>query len=419
MKENASVSGYFIKSKTRFACFDDGFKIQAQIVRQNKEYSFQKFKKTIIGKLLTLSTSLDETFYDYKIRSIRWVDNNNLEIYYDYRIKKFKNKGCYSILFSSKDIDVFGQNNEFLKSVCDSFGTKKLDLTKHELATEFDFLGRKYFLEINNTLPVPAEMPYRVSFSTFVTVSSNEQIDSDSIFELFKLIKKTISFLAYRSNVDFDFIDLFEKLNSSESLSSVYGDLYLPLKTPNHIFENYVFNKMMKSDSVGSYMNLIIEHIANGTISCDYIPNDSDSYSSVFINTTAWLQCFFREFAKNNPIYKVEGINVKENGNKVSFGNMIDTLVEYSKDYSENIISSKLSLFSFFNNIDEFKTGFTKRIVKMRNDFCHGSVNYGSYKWFKVDLAILQIILYASILKYIGVDKENGDKALMQLFGNF
>lgn len=419
MKENTFVSGYFIKSKTSFACFDDGFKIQAQIVRQNKEYSFTKFKKSIIGKLLTLSTSLDDVLYDYKIQSIRWVDNNNLEIYYDYRIKRFKNKGCFSIIFSSKDIDVFGQNNDFLESVCDSLSTKKLDLTKHEFVTEFDFLGRKYSLEINNTLLVPAEMTWNVSFSTFVTISSNEQIDSNTIFELSKLIKKTISFLSYRNNVDFDSIDLFEKLNSSESSSSLYGELYLPSKTPNHMFGNYASNRMMKSNSVGSYISQIIEYIANGTISCVYIPNDTDSYNSVFINTTAWLQYFFRELAKKDSTYKVEGINVKKNGVKVSFGRMIDTLREYSKDYFEKIVSNKLYLLPFFYNIDEFKTNFRKRIVKMRNDFCHGSVNYNDYKWFKLDLAILQIILYASILKYIGVDKENGDKALMQLFDIF
>lgn len=416
MKENASVSGYFIKSKTRFVCFDDGFKIQVQIARQSKEYSFSKFKKSIIGKLLTLSTCQNNIFYDYKIRLVRWLDNRNLEIYYDYRIKRIKNKQCYSILFGSNDIDIFGQNNDFLNSVYESFATKKLDLTEHELSTEFEFLGKKYSLKINNNLLAPIEMSCNVSFSTFVVITSNEPIDANTIFELFKLLKKTISFLAYRKNINFDFVDLFERFESLEATNSLCGEFYFPSKIINHVFENYALNRMMKSNSVGSYMKQIIEEVGNNTISCDYIPNDTDSYNSIFINTTAWVQSFFREYAKKDANYKVSKINVKINGNKVSFGKMIDTLKEYSKGYYNSAINSKLVFFSFFNDINGFMSHFTKRIVEIRNDLCHGSVNYENYKYFKLDLNILQIILYASILKFTGIDKEKCDKALMQLF---
>lgn len=416
MNENMPIVGYFIKYKTHFVCLDDGYKIEVQIIHQSKEYDFPILKKSLIGKVLIMSTSLNEVFYDYKVVSVRWLNDQNIEIYYDFRIKRFKGKECYLIQFSSKDIDTFGQNDAFLKSVYKSLTTKKLDLTKHDLTTTFEFLGRNYSLEICSGCLAPTEMSYNVSFSTFITIGSNDPIDINTIFELFKLIKKMISFLTYRGNIDFNFVDLYEKNNSIGTSNFLYGELHFSSKKPKHIFGNYVCNRMIKSDSVGSYMTQVIEMIGNGTISCEYIPNDSDSYNCVFINTTAWFQSFFREYARKESEYKVTGINVEKNGKRITFKEMINILKDYSKEYSEKAITSKLNFFSFFNDINEFKIHFADRIVKVRNDFCHGSVNYKKYKYFYLDLSILQITLYASILKFIGLDKENCNKALMQLF---
>lgn len=416
MNKNTFVVGYFVKNKTRFTCFDDGCKIQVQIARQSKEYSFQKLMKSIIGKLLTMSTSSNEVFYDYNVVSARWLDNINFEIYYDFRIKRLKGRKCHFIQFGSKDIDVFGQNHDFLNSVIELFKAEKSSLTKHELAINFEFLGNNYSLKIYNGLLAPIEMSHNISFSTFITIGSRNSIDTSTVLELFKLIKKTISFLVYRKNINFDFVDLYEKYESEETLNSLYGELYYSAKMTNHIFGNYSSNQMIKSNSVGSYLKQIIEAIANGTISCDYIPNETDSYNSIFINTTAWLQSFFREYAKKDSKYKVLKTGVRIGKKRVEFGTMIDTLKDYSKEYSEKTIASQLSYFSLFNDTHKFENDFTKQIVKIRNDLCHGSVNYEKYKYVKLYLTILQVILYASILKFIGVDKEKADKALEQLF---
>lgn len=351
MKENAFVSGYFIKCKTSFACFDDGFKIQAQIVRQNKEYSFTKFKKSIIGKLLTLSTSLDDVLYDYKIQSIRWVDNNNLEIYYDYRIKRFKNKGCFSIIFSSKDIDVFGQNNDFLESVCDSLSTKKLDLTKHEFVTGFDFLGRKYSLEINNTLLVPAEMTWNVSFSTFVTISSNANVFINKGIVINDSYCMFLKGLIYYENEDNNGEEQIDKAiewfvkasNANLEMASFYlGKIY---SNNDKYFDRekalYYFGK---AGELANSCKPLIESLSLGNnLSKEdrflkYIDNIIEAKVDV----------------KTYP-------EIAENDLKKDFGNYWNKL----SDFTKNVLVTGITIFMTFKNIDSNSNSNSNSSIKL------------------------------------------------------
>lgn len=422
-KEDIVVVGTFIKNKTKFACFDNGSSIKVQIVNDLDSFDFTKFKKSIVGKIITIGTNLKDVVYDYNVTLVIWLNKREFEVHYDFRIKRFVDKICHSITFSSEEVDVFAQNRSFLDVVYESLQTKQLDFNNQNISTSFIIDKHKYTLAVYTSLMPPIDMTHNVSFSSFLTISSNEEIHTEEIITLFKLVKNVFAFLSCRGNINIKEAHLDESFTNDEVYRRPYGELYFSRGSKFHEFKGYSNNPMVKSNSIGKYMNNIFNGIVEKTIVCDYIPNDTDSLSSVFINTTSWFQSFFRTFASGHDEYFIEGMNVKifKNNKKVrvSFGEMIDTLWIDSKEYTSQAIEENLYN-SIFLNYDEYKRNFSRRIVKIRNDFCHGYVDFANsdYKYFILDLTNLQILLYGSIFKFIGVNQSDCCRALRQLFLN-
>ena len=423
-KKDFTVSGYFKRNKSKFACFDDGHLINAQIIEKPDSFDFINFKKNIIGKVLSISTNFKEVQYDYNVTFVRWLNKHEIEIYYNFRIKKYKNARCHSITFNSEEIDVFGQNKVFLNLMYDSIQTKELNLDEQNINIEFKFDHKKYHLSLYTSLKEPIEMTHNVSFSTFLNISSNEEIETNTVIKLFKLVRDVFSFLTFRKNININKAELKDKFDPLGAYTKPYGELYRSTGLKNHEYKSYPDNPMIKCNSIGKMLEKIFEAVSDKVIQCDYIPNDTDSAGSIFVNVTAWLQSFFRIYVSNNEKYDVKKINVLFlGGNKqkrVCFADMIETLLKESKDWVEEVIQESLDSYLFFGDKEEYKQNFITRIVNIRNDFCHGSVDYENknYKFFLLDLLNLEILLYGSILKYIGVGNEECHQALRQLFLN-
>lgn len=422
MNKSTEIIGYFTQSYTKYVCYDDDRKIIVQTTEDISANDFMKLKKSLLNKQLTIKNESGDLSYDYMVERIMPLDNNSFEIYYKYRILRINNRDCHNIIFNSSDIDIFGQNRTLFNEIYQSITTKVFNIPSLSFSGSFNYRSKEYTIKIANNLPIPAEMKTRISLMTLLSIGSENPMDNNTIFDFFKIVRRFLSFLTYRKNIDFNFIEL------QDQTGMLAGELYVPQCKSNHVFNNYPDNQMIKNDAVGQNLSKLISAIANEVIHCDHIPNESDSDYSTFINTAAWLEDYFREFAKDtNDKYIIEDDTVKhavrgqgaKYHKKVTFQETIAALREDSEEYCSATIDQYLSAYFISETtLKNYKSGFTTRIKEIRNDFCHGKGKYSKeyFDFFEIDLKVFQIILYASILKHIGFDKESTEKALHQLF---
>lgn len=423
------ITGHFKKYLCSFASYDDGQKLVVQIIKTHKNYTFRKFKDNIRkNPFITVQTSFKSSSYDYHIYDIRSL-GDEFELYYDYRIEHYSDRKCFSIDFYSKDIDVFGQNRAFLDSFMAGIKNCNFELEKTNYNRDLIILNKKYKFSLINSILTPMHMKHNVSFCSLIRISSEEEISIENIIKIYEWMLVFLQFCSFRKNVKFDYIDLLD--NCQPELSDYelpFGELYVPYNSIDHEFKNYSNNPMIKVDSIIDVISPLFDFISQKKISGIYIPNDTDSFNSNFVNATSWLQNFFRIWALSNNQFVVKNINVEDTMSKtkkgqnsvVTFAKMIDFLFDYSRNYFLDAYDEAIGFFKFFNNMQEYQASFSTRIKEMRNDLCHGHVDYNSnyYRYARLDLKILNMVIYASILKYIGISKENCNKALNQLFNN-
>ncbi len=422
MNKDTEIIGYFTQSNSKYICYDDNRKIIVQTMEDISANDFIELKKSLLNKQLTIKTESNDLSYDYMVERIMPLNNNSFEIYYKYRVQRISNYDCHNIIFNSSDIDVFGQNRKLFNEIYQSIATKAFNVPSLSSSGSFNYKSEEYSIKIENSLPIPTEMKTRISLMTFLSIGSKNPMDNNTIFDFFKIVRRFLSFLTYRKDIDFNFIEL------QDQTGMLAGELYVPQSKSNHVFNNYPDNSMIKSDAVGQNLSKLISAIANEAIHCDHIPNESDSDYSTFINTAAWLEDYFREFAKDKKDkYIIEDDTVKhavkgqgaKHHKKVTFQETIEALKEDSEYYCSATIDQYLSAYFISETaLKNYKSGFTTRIKEIRNDFCHGKGKYSKeyFDFFEIDLKHFQIILYATILKHIGFNKENTEKALHQLF---
>ncbi len=428
-KDELITYGFFSFADIQFFVRDNGEVIAVRAADENTNLPFGELREALENNTLTISTDFKWLIYVYGIRKVEFINKNEVRLTYTFRIKTYTKRHCTSIIFSSRDIDVFGQNDTFVEEICKSIEGDKVKLSSGDINADFAYRGKKYTLSVYNGLSGSKEIKHNISFSTFIKVRSIESIQPKEAFEIFKLIRSTISFLAYRANIDFDYISLADEIERQNSAEC--GEMYIPSNVQDHLFKNYPSNPMIKSDSIKDKIANIIEAIDAGIICCTYVPCDSDSLTSEFISAAAWSQMFFRQFAEHNAEYVQSGRdfyyankfgkNAKQK--KVCFLDMLLDLNNGTGSIASSVIQANYESFGIFEDWNECVLNghiekSMRRIVDIRNDFCHGRVDFSkeSYNFFLLDLANLKVILYGSILKYIGIDGDDAKKALSQLF---
>ena len=423
--EQRDFTGHFKKYGCNFTTYDDGKVLKIQKANKSSDFSFEKFKKYIKNNIkLTVNSSKGLVFVDYFCVSIEWINESEYQLYYSFRIERFKGRECYSITFNSPDIDVFGQHRDFVNDVCYGFdsGTVKTNHIKH--VTNFKYNGKVYDIVIENSFFSPQYMKTNLHFSTFFEVSSDNALTNDEIIKIVKWIKTFISFCTNRKNVDIPYIELEDK-KIGEEYPLCYGELYIPVFSNQHIYADYNSNRMIKLNSISRYVGEFFSAITSGTISDLFISNETDSFNAKFVNTTARIQQLFRELIKNDSRFEIKDTNIYDKSvlgkrgkpTKVTLNFMISYLENYSElDYDE-LFQEELCYPSFFSIFDEYKEHHIDKIVKFRNDLCHGKQDEKREKqiYYQICLKTLNCIIYGSIMKLIGVDSKDRTRALEQL----
>ncbi|HRF70712.1 MAG TPA: hypothetical protein PKV66_04710, partial [Candidatus Pelethenecus sp.] len=362
--QNKEVLGNFRKFGAKFSSYDDGKKLTVQINSKSYKYTFDKLKNYYLQKkIITVSSTLNIHMFDYHIVSFYYLNENSFEIYYDYRIEKFSGNKCYSIRINSKDIDVFSQNSSFLNNFISGLKNKNFDISKDDHEVSFEINHSKYKLSIFNSIFAPGFMECNVSFKSFLVVSSEKELDFLELIKLFNYIKTLIAFCTHRKNIDFDYVELFDKYNPElADVELPFGEMYVPYFDHVHTFNNYNENPMIRIDSLVNIIGNLFDAIDKSVFDTIYIPNETDSFNSNFVNSTAWLQSFFRVWAAQNTRFKVKKINVEDtqiknksgNNSIVSFQSMIDFLMDYCKDYMADAFDKLVVFFKYFNNMYTF-----------------------------------------------------------------
>ena len=420
------VTGYFKKYRASFSIYDDGEKITAQIIKKSKYYTIQKLRKYYENNLLEVYSSLGEIFYDYHVKYIWYETENIITIYYDYRIEKYPERECHKIIFESKDINVFGQNREFLNGLYEGIDNNNIDFKKFEFEKNVIIRDKDYKLVIKNSIDSPFALDYIPSFSTRFSLECIEAITELEIINIIKYVKVFISFCAKRKNIYLKRIELISKNDDEIGEAFPYGNVYVYNNQQEHQFGKFVDNQMIKVDSIFDKIDKCFEMIDKNYLTMDFIPNETDSLISQYVNITAWIQSFFRTYAKTNSDYIVKNIDIlyankltkKGNNQKVSLNDIISIIIGYTKEIlNEDYIKKCRGILNYFSYYD-WINDFSKRITTIRNDICHGHIekNVSDYKFFVLDLKMVSVYLYAAILKFMEVSEENIKKGINQLF---
>ena len=283
------------------------------------------------------------------------------------------------------------------------------------------------------------EAPLNINSTLFLEFESTDNYEF--IINLLELSKKFIQYLCYRRNVVFTKIEL--SAPTDKGLHQHFATLYKGESNEDGV-ELYPLEKgkFIKYEYVKGAVGKIMEDISTKSIYFEHIPDTYESGRRInagrFVMITAGFEW---EFKRNYPegIKKSKKRLTAEKDATDTLDNLIETnsgklktifkflkrliksdslessIVQYGKDYGEfsNIFGNHLySLNGETLNYTEMGT----RLSKQRNHFAHGDIDQEFIGLSLLDLIYLEYIIYIMQLKYYGVEIEQIQKAINELF---
>ena len=318
--------------------------------------------------------------------------------------------------------------------------TPDFELTKtdEEVFTFENNLVRVHFGEIREFQYGVTETPLTIKSS--LCFEFPETDDYLFIHQLWRIAKQFVQYLCYRKDIYFSDVSLSGDIGIGRdySIAKYYcsGDMGTPENNKRilarHIKQYYI------AGAVGS----ILQAIADGTVYLRHIPQSYESGrhfdAAKFVLLTA---AFEWEFPRLFP----EGIQKKES--KVQAENDVESMVQELLDKNTGERKKILKFLKRLIRSDSLETRIVyageklgdiidlfgnqlyringetlaynemgKRIADQRNHFAHGDLDKDFIGNALLDIIYLELILYAMQLSYFGVEKENIQKAINELF---
>ena len=125
-KDELITYGFFSFAGIKFFVRDNGEVIAARTADENTNLPFGELREAFENNTLTISTDFKWLIYVYGIHKVEFINKNEVRLTYTFRIKTYTKRHCTSIIFSSRDIDVFGQNDTFVEEICKVLKETKL-----------------------------------------------------------------------------------------------------------------------------------------------------------------------------------------------------------------------------------------------------------------------------------------------------
>lgn len=285
-----------------------------------------------------------------------------------------------------------------------------------------------------------------ITMITSLTVKSKEELSVESIMEIYKCVEKLFSFICYRQHVQFDSIILNmvrvvegHKTNVNFELHVSQADEKYDLpkvgknmilkeyskKIPLLIEELYENPYMLLSFPTNSLMEPVIDH------------NKYISISAAFESEFELLYPKYKSTRKKNyndakqltlKYLKEQSKNKKHNSKtREYFGDIYDfvdnaegrleeQIRQVLKDYSYIIDLDRKVYQKKYQNISFDDYSLAKSFADKRNNFSHGA-KLEKFKILEVaSYTMIRKINYAMVLKHSGIDKEQIQEIINQVF---
>lgn len=280
-----------------------------------------------------------------------------------------------------------------------------------------------------------------------MTLSSNMMFEFDAtndyrfVLRLWYIAKKFIQFLCYRKNVEFSKVELAAPCK--DGTHETFAELYVLEEGINTEVQTLKDGRYIKQVYISGHEGQILSDIANEKLYLRHLPDSFESGRHIdaarFVMITAALEWEFdRLFPDGIPKSKEQA----EAESAVS--QKLNELMKSSKGKTKKIYKSLLKCIERkpslankiekigsemgillepfgqqlygFNNEKLSYTDMGKRLGDQRNHFAHGDLDKDFIGLSLLDLIFLQRIIYAIQLKISGLEDQNIQRAINDLF---
>lgn len=276
-----------------------------------------------------------------------------------------------------------------------------------------------------------------------INLKFDETNDYDFLVKLCHILKKFLTFLCYRENVNIDQIDLYT-LNDKSLYLKVGKIVCFDMKNEEET-EKIVKERNISYESIKDHVGDILQDIEKGNLYLRHIP---DSHReglkmdhSKFIMVTAAIEWLFKILypegiphsekklkAQNEIREKLEQKIQSSTGELkkqykflqrlIGADGLSQRIVQIGKDYNDLIYDVGKYLYSINELSDEFdyeKIG--KRIQDQRNNFAHGNLDKEFEETAVLDLLYLERVVYLLQLSLYGIENNIAIEQVKRLFG--
>ncbi|WP_462426375.1 HEPN domain-containing protein [Anaerotignum lactatifermentans] len=279
-----------------------------------------------------------------------------------------------------------------------------------------------------------------------MTLSSNMMFEFDAtndyrfILKLWYIAKQFIQFLCYRKNIQFSKVEL--AILCEDGKFESFAELYVLDKKRETELQTLKDGRYIKQVYISGHEGEILSDIANDKLYLRHLPESFQSGQFIdaarFVMITAAFEWEFdRMFPDGIP--KSEG-RVKA---ELEVSKKLNELIESSKGKTKGIYKSLLKSIerspSLANKIEKIGSDIEiiepfgnqiynfnkeslnyidigKRLADQRNHFAHGDLDKEFIGLSLLDLIFLQRIIYVMQLEIYGVDNQQIQKAINDLF---
>ena len=388
---------------------------------------------------VTNNPSYFNGYYSYKVNYLYIYDyKNGTNDMYEIKGLRFKSPEC-NYLYNVKDYI----NHDF-ETKDNKFNKFSLEVLSKEDKNFGKFRWHNYSVSVNGSFSLKKDndtySPLEIN-SLIILELSRTCSDLDKLIELINLQRTVLTFCVYRKNITFKEIDAY--IYTDDKLKRKIGNFYI---FDNKEMESNInrLKQIIDFKDTGECISKLYKLVWDGKIytthiSQNYIMRNSyfpakmlsiliafeHTYKTIYKNVSLSNQDF--NFVKNKTIEFLNNQILSSSGKiKKKFKGMKNSVSKTDLSYGEYLeyaLNDNLNTLGQFikkryqvKNVKPVITSCSERTNKIRNSMAHGILDIKFKPINSNDIYLIELLIYAMILKYIGLDEKIIQNKIKQLF---